>query len=83
LENSQRQNDIEVIDEILEALEQRYGERLKIKVADPRHVLTFWDDIRFRVRTATPAWILNRKKFCDGVPTLAALQNAIDASVKN
>jgi hypothetical protein len=77
-----RQDDIDAVENLLEDLKERYGERLKIKTADPRYVLTWWDDIRFGVRPATPAWILNGKKLCDGVPSLAVLQDAIGIEEK-
>jgi hypothetical protein len=59
-------------------LRDRYGERLDVSVVDPRNIMAFWDNIRYGVRPSRPTWVLDRRKFCDGLPDLAALQSAID-----
>jgi hypothetical protein len=51
---------------------------LDISIVDPRNVLALWDNIRYGVRPSKPTWILDRKKFYEGVPDLAVLQRAID-----
>jgi hypothetical protein len=43
--------------------------------------MTIWDNIRYSVNVSKPAWILDRKKFCEGMPDLAILQRAIDEKV--
>jgi hypothetical protein len=43
--------------------------------------MTVWDNIRYSVNVSKPAWILDRKKFCEGMPDLAILQRAIDEKV--
>ncbi|MDR3230155.1 MAG: hypothetical protein LBT65_01830 [Synergistaceae bacterium] len=64
-------------------MRSRYGERLDINVVDPRNAFSLWDNIRFRVRASRPTWVLNRKKFCDGIPSLTDLENAIDAHLQD
>jgi hypothetical protein len=56
---------------------------LDINVVDPRNAFSLWDNIRFRVRASRPTWVLNRKKFCDGIPSLTDLENAIDAHLQD
>jgi hypothetical protein len=43
--------------------------------------MTIWDNIRYSVDVSKPAWILDRKKFCEGMPDLAILQRAIDGKI--
>jgi hypothetical protein len=43
--------------------------------------MTVWDNVRYSVDVSKPAWILDRKKFCEGMPDLAILQRAIDEKV--
>jgi hypothetical protein len=52
-----------------------------VYIVDPRKPLALWDNIRYRVRPATPVWILGRKKIFDGIPDLADLEKAIDAEL--
>ncbi|NLL36865.1 MAG: hypothetical protein GX256_05010 [Fretibacterium sp.] len=49
---------------------------------DPRNILNLLDNIRYNIRPSRPAWILARKKFCEGIPDLAVLQDAIDALIE-
>ena len=64
----------------MRAVKDRYGDKVSISVADPRDIFSVWDNLRYRVqvRPSVPAWILDRKKICDGVPNLSDLQRAID-----
>ncbi|MDR1730781.1 MAG: hypothetical protein LBR61_01670 [Synergistaceae bacterium] len=61
----------------------RYGERLDINIVDPRNIMALWDIFRFRVRASRPTWVLDNRKFCDGIPSLASLQETIDAKIQN
>ena len=45
---------------------------------DPRNPLALFDIFRYRARPSRSTWILDRKKLCDGIPSLEALQEAID-----
>ena len=76
-----RQN-LRVIDELGQVLRDRYGDRLDISVVNPRSIRALLDNIRYKVRPSVPVWILDREKFCEGVPDLADLQNAIDGKMK-
>ena len=66
----------------MRSLRERYGDDLEICLMDPRNILSFFDNIRYRIRPSRPTWILQRKKFCDGIPDLATLEKAIDACIK-
>ena len=72
------QENIERVGEILRALRDRYGDKVEVALVDPRNILAFWDNIRFRIRPSTPAWILGGKKIFEGVPDLADLQRVLD-----
>jgi hypothetical protein len=50
---------------------------LDVSIVDPRNILALWDNIRYNVRASRPTWVLDGKKFCDGLPDMAALQIAI------
>jgi hypothetical protein len=54
---------------------------LDVSVVDPRNILALWDNIRYGVRASRPTWVLDRRKFCDGLPDMTALQTAIDAEL--
>jgi hypothetical protein len=70
-----------VVGELLRALIDRYGNKLDISIIDSRSILSFWEYIRYGARASRPTWLLDRKKFCDGLPDLAALQSAIDEKI--
>jgi hypothetical protein len=76
----QQQDHIQRVGGILRVLRDRYGERLDISIVDPRNILAFWDNIRFRVCPSTPAWILENKKFFEGIPELDTLLETIDSA---
>lgn len=63
---------------MLRALRDHYGDRLDVCLIDPRNILAFFDNIRYRVRPSRPTWILDRDKICDGIPRLETLMEAID-----
>ena len=64
--------------ELLCALRDRYGDSVDIHIVDPRNIMALWDNIRYSVRPSRPVWVLDRKKFYEGVPDLAILERAID-----
>jgi hypothetical protein len=66
--------------DLLRVVQDRYGDKVKVTIKDPRNILAVWDNIRYRVQVKPPlpAWILDSKKICDGVPELADLERAID-----
>ncbi|MDO4785462.1 MAG: hypothetical protein Q4A13_00855 [Fretibacterium sp.] len=51
---------------------------MDVCLIDPRNILAFFDNIRYRVRPSRPTWILDRDKICDGIPRLETLMEAID-----
>jgi hypothetical protein len=69
------------VGELLRALIDRYGDELNISIIDSRSILSLWENIRYGARASRPTWILDRKKFCDGLPDLMALQRAIDEKI--
>jgi hypothetical protein len=74
----EQQNNLHVVEELLRALKERYGERLDVSVVNPRNIMAFWDNIRYGVRPSVPVWVLDRKKVYEGLPDLAHLQSLID-----
>jgi len=66
--------------DLLRFVQNRYGDKVKVNIKDPRNILSVWDNVRYRVQVMppVPAWILDGKKICDGVPKLADLENAIN-----
>ena len=76
------QQNLRMVDELVQVLKDRYEDRLDISVVNPRSIRAFWDNIRYKVRPFVPVWVLDREKFCEGVPDLADLQNAIDSRMK-
>jgi hypothetical protein len=70
------------IADIMQELEHRYGERVDLSVEDPSDLLSLWNSFRYRVRSDTPAWILDGKKVFEGVPELSQLFDAIDAQLE-
>jgi hypothetical protein len=79
----ERQKNRLAVGGVLRALIDRYGDKLDISIIDSRNILYLWDIIRYGARASNPVWLLDRKKFCDGLPDLAALQNAIDEKIGN
>lgn len=77
------QENIESVGEILRVLRDRYGDKVEVSLVDPRNMLAFWDNIRYRIRPAAPAWILGGKKIFEGIPGLAELQRALDLALEN
>jgi hypothetical protein len=66
---------------ILRALIDRYGNKLDISIINFRSILSLWENIRYGARASRPTWVLDGKKFCDGLPDLASLQSAIDEKI--
>jgi hypothetical protein len=79
----EQQDRIQKVGKILRALQERYGDRVDVSIVDPRNIIAFWDNIRYRVRPAIPVWILKRKKIFEGVPGLEELQSVIDAELEH
>ncbi|MDR1874069.1 MAG: hypothetical protein LBQ90_03520 [Synergistaceae bacterium] len=77
-----QQENIQGVGKLLCAIRERYGEKVDVSVVDPRNILAFWDNIRFRVRPSTPVWVLDRKKVFEGVPELENLQGVLDAALE-
>jgi hypothetical protein len=73
---------IEAVGALLRALRERYGNKVEVSIVDPRNLLAFWDNIRFQIRPAMPAWILGRKKIFEGIPNLAELQRLLDLELE-
>jgi hypothetical protein len=73
------QQNARVVDELVQVLKDRWGDRLAVSVVEPGGVRALWDIIRYRVPPSVPVWVLNGKKIFEGVPDLAALQDAISA----
>ena len=71
---------MQAIGELLRAIRERYGDKVKITIKDPRFVTSVWDNLRYKVqvRPPLPAWVVDRKKICDGIPKLADLEREID-----
>ena len=65
-------------DELAHAVKNRYGNKVDVSIIDPRHILSFWYYLRYKVSRSLPAFVLDRKKIFDGVPELADLERAID-----
>ena len=76
----QQQENIKAVGELLRVVKDCYGDKINISITDPRDIFSVWDNVRYRVqmRPSIPAWILDRKKICDGIPDLRDLQRAID-----
>ena len=75
---------MQAIGELLRTVRDRYGDKVKISIKDPRFITTVWDNLRYsvQVRPPLPAWIVDRKKICDGVPELADLERVIDEKLR-
>ena len=71
---------MQAIGELLRSVKDRYGDKVKVCVKDPRFITSVWDNVRYKVQMcpSLPAWIVDRKKICDGIPKLADLERAID-----
>jgi hypothetical protein len=54
---------------------------LDISIVDPRNPIALWDIIRYQVRPSRPAWVLNRKKFSEGIPEFEELRNKIEEAL--
>jgi hypothetical protein len=77
----QQQKNIRAVAEIFRDLRDRYGDRLDLYMVDPRNVMALWDNFRYGVRPAVPAWILGRKKVFEGIPDAGKLRELIDAEL--
>ena len=71
---------MQAIGALLRVVRDRYGDKVKISIKDPRFITSVWDNVRYKVqmRPSLPAWVVGRKKICDGIPELADLEHAID-----
>ena len=68
---------------LLRSLKERYGDKLDVSVVDPRNPLELWDIFRYRAWATFSTWILNSKKFFEGIPKLEELERLIDAALKD
>jgi|GEM_PF-2764968 hypothetical protein len=71
---------MQAIGELLRSVKDRYGDKVEICLKDPRFITSVWDNVRYKVqmRPPLPAWVVDRKKICDGIPKLVDLERAID-----
>jgi hypothetical protein len=70
------------INELLAALNKRYGERLEISVANSWGFLEFWDVIKLKITPHKPTWVIDGVKLFEGVPSIEELSDAISAQLK-
>ena len=71
---------MQAIGALLRAVKDRYGDKINISIKDPRFITSVWDNLRYKVqmRPPLPAWVVDRKKICDGIPKLDELKREID-----
>ena len=67
--------------ELLRSLRERYGDKARISVVDPRNPLVLWYAIRYGA-WASFSWILNGKKIFVGIPELEELERLIDLELQ-
>lgn len=70
-----------IVGRILVSIRERYGARLRVDLLDPRNILSFWDILRFRVKSTEPVWILDGRLIFRGVPEWKDIQQEIDQAM--
>ena len=73
-----KQRNIEEVGALLRDIHNEFGERVEVTVIDPRAwILSFIDMIRYNVKVTKPVWIIDGKKFYEGIPTKEELYAAL------
>ena len=67
--------------DLLQSLEKRYGNNVRISVVDPRNPLILWYSIRYGAWATFSTWILNGKKIFEGIPKFEELKRLIDSEL--
>lgn len=70
-----------VVGRILVSIRERYGDRLRVDLLDPRNIMSFFDILRFRVKSTEPTWILDGRLLFRGVPEWKDIQREIDQAM--
>jgi len=67
--------------DLLQSLEERYGDKVRISVVDPRNPLVLWYAIRYGAWATFSTWVLNGKKIFEGIPKFEELKRLIDSEL--
>ncbi len=63
---------------LLIRLRERYGDRLRVDLIDPRNIAFLFDIFRYHVKSTEPVWILDGKVIFRGLPEWENLCDTID-----
>ena len=73
----QRRN-VEAVGELLRYIRKEFGSSVEVTIIDPRAwILSFIDLFRYNVKATKPVWVINGKKFFEGIPSKEDLHAAL------
>ncbi len=66
---------------LLRRVRERFGDRLRVDLIDPRCSFFLFDLIRFNVRATEATWVLDGRLLFRGVPEEAALLSELERRI--
>jgi hypothetical protein len=81
LYSDQREN-VAGVGKLMSAIKEQYGEQVEVSVVNSWGFFALWDVLRLKITPSIPAWVLEGKKICEGLPERGDLLQVLDAELK-
>ena len=66
---------------LLRRVRERFGDRLRVDLIDPRCSFFLFDLVRFNVRATEATWVLDGRLLFRGVPEAETLRSALERRI--